>query len=183
MHAVLSVSTRAWSLTDSPGNPNLRGWGAGRPSLNFRGISLARDLVEQSIAAAMKSVSSSWSANDFCLRRLDRSWAGSRSQSTKMVRHPHHRKALVKGRCAVHQRWFATRQRYRSGPRGCSRHIILRAPSGAFPLPSATGGCCPHRRAHPWSPVRSGGPPADTWSPCNCHAGMLGTGQLHPSAL
>ena len=29
----------------------------------------------------------------------------------------------------------------RSGLRGCSRHIILRAPSGAFPLlPSATGG-------------------------------------------
>ena len=32
-----------------------------------------------------------------------------------------------------HQRWLATRQRYRSGPRGCSRHIILRAPSGACP--------------------------------------------------
>ena len=56
-----------------PGRPSgycseRSGCGAGRPSSNFRGISRARDLVEQSMAAAMKSTSNSCSCSSSCRR-------------------------------------------------------------------------------------------------------------------
>ena len=57
---------------------DLRGCGAGLPSSNCLGIFfLALFLVEQSIAAPMKSTSSSWAARDDCRRGLARSWLSS----------------------------------------------------------------------------------------------------------
>ena len=74
-----------------------RGPGAGRPSSNFLGISLARLFVEQSMAAAMKITSSSCLLKECCLRSSDRSWLSSNNQSTVRHRHPQLMNALVRG--------------------------------------------------------------------------------------
>eukprot|EP00435_Cladocopium_sp_Y103_P075408 s702_g57.t1 len=76
---------------------DLRGEGAGRPSWKMRGISLARLLVEQSNAAAMKWTSCNCS--DKLVWRLSsaRSCPGSSSQSTVMHCQPHAMNALVSG--------------------------------------------------------------------------------------
>lgn len=67
------------------------------PSSNLRGIALALLLVEQSIAAPMKSTSSSCFASDAWRSGLARSWLSSNSQSTVRHRHPQNRKARVSG--------------------------------------------------------------------------------------
>ena len=98
----LSVSTRVCSDDDRLGSPSgnsteRRGLGAGLPSSKTREISLALDLVLQSIAAQIKSTWVNCSANDVCRRGWLRSWDGSRSQSTGRHCHPQNRKALVRG--------------------------------------------------------------------------------------
>ncbi len=85
-------------LFDPSGNSTeRRGRGAGLPSSKTRGISLALDLVLQSIAAQMKSTWVNCSANDCCRRGWLRSWDGSSSQSTGRHCHPQNKNALVRG--------------------------------------------------------------------------------------
>ena len=61
--------------------------------------------------------------------------------------------------------------------------VFAGAPSGAFPLlPSATGGrsvVAAPTDALPPGHKAAAVSPADTWSPCNCHAGMPGTGTFY----
>lgn len=73
------------------------GPGGGLPSPKSRGISLARLLVEQSKAAAMKQTDCSWLCRDCCLSAFDRSWLRSSTQSTEIVSQPQKMNALDSG--------------------------------------------------------------------------------------